>query len=242
MPIIDCHGHLGPYPYPGCDLSVPDLLDLMSRFGIDQVFLASTQAIMGDPEGGNRALAEAIAGRPELKGYVVVNPNFPEISVKELASYLPRDNFVGAKMHAAYHSRPLNAPETRQIAKALLRYSKPLMVHLRSEQDLANLLTLAKEFSSLQIIVAEMAARWWRSAILMVAQSPNINLETGGPLADRDKIKQAFDSVGPHRLLFGSSMPLVHPSFSLGMVRDADITAAEKDALLHRNAERLFGA
>ena len=101
-PIIDVHCHLGRWQFPLPDGGAAGLLALMRQAGVDRAVISSAQAIVYDLSGGNRSLAEAIAGHPELLGYVVVNPNYLEQSCRELDRYYALPNFVGAKIHMFY--------------------------------------------------------------------------------------------------------------------------------------------
>ena len=241
MPIIDCHAHFGPSPFPVKPHGVAEIEALMKRFGIDVCFLASARALTGDLVGGNQALAEAIKGRPGLRGMVVINPNFVDVCLEEMRKYLYRPNFVAAKLHGARHAQALTSEETRALIVGLLRYDRPLFLHLRGMSDVDPLQTLAKEDPSCPIVIAEMGRDVWRQVVRVADACTNVHLECGGAWAEQDKIKYAAETVGGHRIVFGSNLPLVHPVYALGMVRDADISPRDKDRILHQNARKLFG-
>lgn len=241
MPIIDCHGYYGSWPYPVKDHSVQDLQQLMSKFGIEKSCLASTSAINGDLAAGNQALAQAIEGEELLLGYVAVHPNLVDASLEEMRKYLNLPNFVGATMHSSIRHRGLDGLETREMLKALLRYDKPLLLHLREGSEPQDLLRLAQDHPTIQFLIASMGGEDWQPVVRMAKEAINVYLDCGGRVADRDKIKYAVDALGPNRILFGTKMPLVSPVFGVGMVRDSQISAGIKDRILYRNAQRLFG-
>ena len=87
-PIIDVHCHLGRWQFPMPDDGAEGLLALMRQAGVDKAVISSAQAIMYDLCGGNRWLAEAIAGHPELLGYVVVKSQLPGAIVPGAGSVL----------------------------------------------------------------------------------------------------------------------------------------------------------
>ncbi|MDP7397574.1 MAG: amidohydrolase family protein [Lentisphaeria bacterium] len=58
---------------------------------------------------------------------------------------------------------------------------------------------------------------------------------------DAPKIDESVRRVGAEKVVFGSSMMENNPGFTIGMIQDALITDAEKEAIFHGNAERLFG-
>jgi len=241
VPIIDVHAHYGPWPWPVRAQTLDEMRAKMKKLAIEKAFLASSVAIMGEVAAGNAAVAEAIEGCEDFRGWCVINPNFPELSLAEMQNYLRRGDFVGAKMHAAYHMQPLDSPLTAQLVKALLRYDKPLLVQVRAESDLVGLDALARQFPSATVILGNMAGAHWQVAARLAHDRSNIILACGGPVADRDKIAYALEQAGPHRVVFGTDQPLVHPAFAIGAVRDAALESSHKDAVLQRNARRIFG-
>jgi predicted TIM-barrel fold metal-dependent hydrolase len=172
---------------------------------------------------------------------VVINPNFVDVSLGEMRKYLYRPNFVAAKLHGSRHAQALTSEETRALIVGLLRYDCPLFLHVRGLEDVEPLRTLAKEYPTCPIVVAEMGRGAWRQVVRVADACTNVHLECGGIWAERDKIGYAAETVGGHRLVYGSSLPLVHPLYSLGMVRDAEVSPRNKDRILHQNARKLFG-
>lgn len=240
MPIIDVHGHYGALPYAVDAQSPEQMLVVMKMFGIERTMLASSVAIAADMVAGNQQLAQAIADQEKLLGYVVVNPNSPEESAGEMRKYLGTRSFVGAKMHSTHHGQPLDSPESLQIIKSLLRYDKPLLVHATGDRSLRELEALARAYPSCIFILAHMGDEYWPEALRVSKRITNLMLEVGGTLPAADRIKQAVEMLGAHRLLFGTGTPLVHPVFAIGMVRDSGIPANDKDRILYRNALKLF--
>lgn len=241
MPIIDVHAHYGSWVWPVRAQALDEMRAQMKRFAITRACIASSVAIMGELAEGNAAVAEAVAECEDLRAWCVINPNFLELSLEEIQKYVRQDRCVGAKMHAAYHMQPLHSPLTEQLVKAMLRYDKPLLVQVRGEADLAGLDALAAQFPSCRMIIGNMAGPHWQIAARLARARTNLVLECGGPCADRDKIAYAMEQAGPNRVVFGTDQPLVHPVFSIGAVRDAALSPAQKDAILQGNAQRLFG-
>jgi predicted TIM-barrel fold metal-dependent hydrolase len=56
-----------------------------------------------------------------------------------------------------------------------------------------------------------------------------------------DGVKEAADSIGANRVLFGSGLPLQYPECGLVKIRQADLSDEEKALILGGNAARLFG-
>ena len=240
MPVIDSYGQLGPQPYLTNATDTDAFERLMTRFGVDMTFVAATEALRGSMRAGNAWLMEQIADRPKFRGYCVVNPLMFEASQEELRRYLVKELFVGALLHEGYIKRPLNSATMRALVKSLLRYDKPLLLRITDPREINDLGEMAKEFPTQPFVILHMADGYWPMAISLAAKFTNIYLETGGMVADFDKLAEALTIITGNRLLFGSGMPLVSPVYALGMMRDSSIPPVEKDRILSKNARRLF--
>jgi len=240
MPIIDCYGQLGPQPYPTKATQPEALEELMMRFGVDMTFVASTEALRGSMQNGNAWLANQICDRPKFRGYCVVNPLMPEASNAEMRKYLTKELFVGAVLTEGYIKRPLNSEAMRVLIGMLKRYDRPLLLSITDPREINDLQEMVREFTTQRFIILQMAGEHWPMAIALAAKIPNVYLETGGMVADYDKLAEAVQVVGAHRLLFGSGMPLINPVYALGMIRDSSIAPLEKDRILSKNAKKLF--
>lgn len=240
MPAIDCHVHYGHFPFPVQQQTLEDLEGLLRQFAVERACVASSLAFAGDMAGGNQALAEAIESKPFFLGVVGINANLPEDSLEEMKKHLGRRNFCAVGMDTTYHRQRLQSASFREIVKALLRFDKPLIVQVNGAEDVDALAEAAAAFPTERIVIADMGDGDWPAFVEAAAQLTNMFLALGGRNAERDKIKQAVDALGPRRVLFGSGCPLAHPAFALGMVRDSAIPAAVKERVLYRNAKELF--
>jgi uncharacterized protein len=240
MPTIDIYAELGPQPFPTRATTVPALEELMNRFGVDQTFVAATEALRDSMSAGNAWLQGQIQGHPRFRGLCVVNPVMLEPSQLEMRKYLSQECFVGAILHEGYVNRPLNSEAMRQLVKSLLRYDKPLLLQVNDPRAINDLQETALEYPTQRFVILHMAGEYWPMALTLAQKAVNISLETGGMVADFDKLAEAVQVVGAHRLVFGSGMPSVNPVYALGMIRDSAIPAQEKERILARNAKKLF--
>jgi hypothetical protein len=163
-----------------------------------------------------------------------------EASQAEMRKYLTNDTFVSALLHEGYIKRPLNSEPMRMLVKSLLRYDRPFLLPIDDPREINDLQEVAREYPSQRFIILHMAGEHWPMALALAAKTTNIYLETGGMVADYDKLAEAVETVGGHRLLFGSGMPLINPVYALGMIRDSSVPAIEKERILARNARKVF--
>ncbi|MAG36733.1 MAG: hypothetical protein CL878_10910 [Dehalococcoidia bacterium] len=238
-PIIDVHCHLGRWRLPVPDGGATGLLALMRQAGVDRAIISSSQAIVYDISGGNRALADAIAGHPELLGYVVVNPNHLEQSCEELDRYYALPNFVGAKLHMYYSQDTTRSASGQALLREVAERGKPLKIHVEEDQAgaLRALRELALTYPDWSIIKAHGGNG---QSAEVVADVPNIYFEFGGSGGRAQDIRQALDVLGPRRVMFGSDADLCDIGKQIGVYYDVALAPEEREQVLFDNASRVF--
>jgi len=245
MPIIDAHAHYGEWFFPIRASSAEDILDMFRKFDIEKAIFSSSKAIVYDMSEGNAELKSLLEEHPQFYGYVVANANYMEESKEEIDRYLGLEKFLGLKMHPDYSGQPINSPASKEIISHSARYRKALIVHTWGEQGVSNTLEVAGDFPSLNVIMAHMGGdgldgAGWRAAIRAAGTAHNTYLEVCGSILDRDRIREAVEQVGAHRILFGSDMTLINPAFVMGMIVDSEISEDDKERIFYRNAKALF--
>ncbi|MFF0725640.1 amidohydrolase family protein [Streptomyces sp. NPDC004134] len=242
MPIIDVHGHWGPWPYFTSSAPLGETnIGLMDRYGIDVQIVSGAEAVTYDAVAGNAALARVLAAQPRLYGYAVVNPNRIEASEADLRHHLAGGRFVGAKIHTHYPGRAIGSGEMREAFALLNDVGVPLLLHTW-DPDVARLPELLADFPRLRVIVGHAGGDAWREAAHTAAECDRLYLEHCRTAADAERIAYAREAgVGVERLLFGTDATLVDPSVALGVIRDAGLRGAELERVLWGNAAELFG-
>ena len=239
-PIIDVHCHLGRWQFPLPDDGAEGLLALMRQAGVDRAVISSAQAIMYDLSGGNRWLSEAIAGHPELLGYVVVNPNFLEQSCRELDRYYALPNFVGTKLHMYYAQDTTRSSSGQAMLRAVAERGRPLKIHVEEGDPVSALRALrelALDYPDWSIIKAHGGNGRMAE---VVADVPNVYFEYGGSGGRPQDIRQALDVLGPRRVMFGSDADLCDIGKQIGVYYDLALSPEERELVLSGNASRIF--
>ena len=244
-PIIDVHAHAArgrwhfPIPAEGLD----NHRRFMERYDIEVCILSSTLGVVYDYKEGNSQLLEMIEGEERFLGYVVVNPNDLEGSCAEMDRYYAHPQFVGAKYHGPYSNSYTSDPKTRALIDEVGKRGRPLLIHNAGSGWVTALKEAARANPNLPIIVAHggQYPGTCEDAIELVSQTENVYLEFCTSAPERGIIRQAIDTVGPERILFGSDQDLIDPGFVLGSYADADLTPREERLIMYENAKRLFG-
>lgn len=237
--IIDVHGHWGPWFFPMDIAALETNLALMARYGIDAQIVSASEAVVYDAPSGNRALAEALEDQTRLYGYVVVNANDLEASERDLRELLALDRFVGAKVHTTYSGRPISHPATRELFALLAELGVVTLIHTWDAEVLL-LCDILEEHPGLRVIAGHMGGPSWPLGIEAARRNGRLYLEPCGSVTDAGRIAQAAARVPAEQLLFGTDATLIDPAVALGSVHDAELPAATREALLWRNAARLF--
>lgn len=248
FPIIDCHGHAGPFhglPIPSA--WADGMLRTMDAAGIERLVFAPDLAIGPDPEEGNRIAGRMNRDHPSrLLPYCTVGPHQPEsVSRGMLEEYVASGWFVGIKLHPSLHRAPVTDPGYDIAFRYAEEYQIPVLVHTWepcgfSSPDLVA--QAAARHPEAPVILAHSAgAHAGMARVIQLAQRhANLWVETSGSSQPWRALERLCEGVGVDRVLFGSDLPFLDPRPKLGAVCLADLSDDAKRAILHDNAERLF--
>ena len=130
MKLIDVHLYFGKWGFPIKPISTEGIVKLMDRMNIEKAVLMSALGIGYNFVEGNASLAKEIESWNQLFGYVYINGNYIEQSLKEMDYYLINDKFVGVKFQPEYSGIAPNDPKCDVIWEALEKdYRKPVLIH-----------------------------------------------------------------------------------------------------------------
>ena len=107
-PVIDVHGHLGPFAgiwFPRG--TVEAMIHTMDQAGVRLLCLVAHAALFV-PDAGNAATIDAVRQHPDrLRGYLAVNPHYPQQLARDLADYDQHaDVWVGLKVLEVLGRKP----------------------------------------------------------------------------------------------------------------------------------------
>lgn len=240
-PMIDVHGHIGPWPFPMGSCGVADLERMMRNCGIEKAVISHTKAIVSDFVEGNADLARDLESTEMLLGYVTVNPSHFEQSVREMDTYLANPKFVGVKLHPSYAGVSIDHQSTRALASEVARRNVPFLIHTMGAGEPSKILKLAQEFPGMPIIMGHGGAGAWPEAIDVLRHATNVYTEFCTSQCHRSKVRTTIDAVGADRILFGTDLGLFDPAYGMGPYEEAALSPDEETAIMRTNAKRLFG-
>ena len=249
--IVDCNVSLGHWPFRRLrDADPAGFVRWMDDCGVTQAWVAPFEAILFGPvQEANEMLAEALEGYEDrLIQVPVVNPAYPgwEDDLRELLE----QPGPALRLLPNYHGYSLDGPELAQLLRALAGAGRvvQIMVRVQDERhhhprvmvppvDLQPLRHLAAAHPQLQFVVLNANV----AEILTVtgdAPPPNCHFDISH-VEGIGGVGDLVASIGADHVLFGSHAALQLIESAVLKITEADLTDAQRAAVLYGNAQRL---
>lgn len=241
--VIDVHTHL--FGTDKCDKEL--VLKAMDRYQIDKVYLST---ILGDPypsmalvEAANAATAQFMKEQPgKIEGYVYISPEHPN-ALDVLKRGIEDKGMAGIKL---WISSFCDDPVVDPIAEQAMTYGIPVLIHsfhktsgaYLHESNGFHVGNLARRFPKLKIIMAHLGGNAYHG-IPCICDCPNVWVDYCLSSFFGDALQYTLDAIGPERVLHASDMPGNY-IVNLGKLLETDLTEAERELVLYRNAQKLF--
>jgi predicted TIM-barrel fold metal-dependent hydrolase len=267
-PIIDMHGHVG--PFYGCYLPSSPLDTMrhrLKRCGVERIICSHHSALACDVERGNNLMQDVVDAHPEeFLAYWVINPHYPEIAARDLKSFDQRRGFVGLKFWPDYHLVPVNSPKYGDALKFANEHGLLVLVHTFGESPFdapALLGEVADRYPQARFLMGHSGYGEWEKSVGIARDLPNVYLDLTSVVQALDfsqmpggSLMPAAPSLSPHvnglieymvqtagsqKVVFGSDLPWYSQHYHAGAVLFARISDEARHDILHRNAERLLG-
>lgn len=246
--IIDCHVHIHRYHDASEDCGA-DLLPAADRMGIHKlcvsVLLGGEQPTPEDIRRSNDTVARAIECYPDrYVGYCYLNPCYLLDSLREIDRCIVDGPCKGIKLWVSMHS---DQPNLDPIAERACELGVPVLQHtwikttgnLANEPEPRHLAALAARHPDVSFICGHSGGNWERG-IKTIADLPNVYAELAGGDPEMGQTERAVRLVGAERVVWGSDADGRSYASQMAKVMGADITDAEKAAILGGNMERLL--
>jgi uncharacterized protein len=147
-----------------------------------------------------------------------------------------RWGFRGIKVHGH------DAMPTREVCETARAFRLPLLVDVAGQAHLVEM--FAPQYPDVNFIIPHFGSFGdeWRAQQQVVDQLvryPNVFADTSG-VRRFDYIVQAVSRAGPHKVLFGSDGPWLHPGVELHKIRLLGLSSEREALILGGNAMRLM--
>jgi predicted TIM-barrel fold metal-dependent hydrolase len=246
IPVADSHGHIGTHPdFPAYHASPAEMVAVMDLLNIEKLAVTSTLACYNDAPRGNEEVSEVLARYPDrFWGYITVNPNPPGQALAELEKWARFHTPPLIKMHPSLQKYPVHGKHYRPVWDYANQTGAVVLVHTwDSDPNCGPLLfrPIAREFPKARILLGHSGVTWrgYMQATEAAEAAPNLYLELCGSQNHRLILEHCVERLGPDRILFGSDMPFLEASMTLGRVLTSRISDAAKERILRDNFLRL---
>ncbi len=200
-----------------------------------------------DIEYGNDCLLALQRAHPDrVRGYCVVNPNFPSHAVAELGRCLGA-GMIGIKLAA---SRRANDPLLDPICRIAASRGVPVLHHIwqhrqrdyagQEASDAGELGQLALRHPEVNFLLAHIGGGGdWIYSLASVRHISNILVDLSGSGVDGGMLEACIETVGVERLLWGCDLTLDTGWAKLRYLAHL-LKPAELELIRWRNATRIF--
>lgn len=237
MKKIDFHAHIGDFPgLFNVRITADDLVKLNKEYEVEKTVISTIP---------NELTKEAVKKYPrELIGLYFANPFEGEKAVKELRKYVKEFGFKGVKLHPLFGSYVASDEIVYPIIEEARKLDIVVQIHSGHPPFSLpwSIGELAEVFPDAKIVLIHMGhghAVYIQAAINVAKKFDNLYLETSG-MPMHTKIKEAYETVGEDRVLYGSDIPFHHPSVEIQRVKVSGLDEEGLRKVFYENAKKLL--
>jgi uncharacterized protein len=238
-PVIDSHCHVGSgdgFSGPwDTSASLDTYLQRARPAGIQRTVLLAP--LTSDYGRANDDIGKIIQRHPErFFGFAFVNPMTDRGRVASMVERaVGRYGFCGIKVHWR------DGRMTREVADVARRMHLPVLYDPRG--DTATIEMIARAYPDVAWIIPHLSsfADDWKAQLAFVdqlARHPNLFTDTSG-VRYFDLLVDAVRRAGPHKVLFGSDGPFLHPAVELAKVDALHLEPDDRALITGGNLLRL---
>jgi uncharacterized protein len=239
--IVDCHCHAGKGELLTAPWNTNAPLDTYlwraQEAGIRRTVVFPV--LDADNVRANAEVARLVHQHPNrLIGFAFIHPMKDASRMHGMVEKAVREwGFRGIKVHGS------DAMPTRQLCEIAKEFRVPMLVDVAGQAHIVEM--LASEFPDVNFIIPHLGsfAGDWRAHQVVVDQLvrlPNVYTDTAG-VQRFDYILQAVRRAGPHKVLFGSDGPWLHPGLELFKIRLLKLPPNHEALIMGSNILRLIG-
>ena len=237
---IDAHSHIGKFGSPfNIDFDLNRLTDQMEEYNIEKTILCPAGCHL------NEELKEAYQAAPDkIIPLCWVNANEGQGAYDMLEHYLRDENFAGVKMQPLFDAFTADSPMVDPIMEIAEAYKKPVFIHCGHPPFSLpwQIGLLAERHPHVPTVMIHMGhghGVYIEGSLNMAYKYDNLFLEVSGmPMGCQ--IKNAYETVGSERVMFGIDSPFHHPSVEIQRVYSCGLNDAQLEDVFYNNAKKFM--
>ena len=237
---IDAHSHIGVFGPPfNVNFNAEMLSAQMAAYNIEKTILCPAAAHLN---------AELLETWRQMPNKVIplywVNANLGQPAYDDLEHYLRDLHFAGVKMQPLFDAFTADSPLVDPVMEIARRYRKPVFIHCGHPPFSLpwQIGLLAERHRDVPIVMIHMGhghGVYIDASITMAKKFDNLFLEVSGmPMGCQ--IKNAYETVGAERVMFGIDSPFHHPSVEIQRVLSCGLTDAQLEDVFYNNAKNFM--
>ena len=194
-----------------------------------------------DYRNGNREVVKYVERyKGRFRGSGVITPYRIDEALREIETCHRQYGFVWLGEFCNYMTGyRYDTPEWAEVMKLATRLNLVMQIHTNTRE----MQHLAENFPDTTIVFPHLggAREDIFARIRIVAEHKNTHIDLSGSGIERVGIlEKAVREIGADRVLYGSDFVINEPSAVLARVKNAFLTAADREKILFRNVERLL--
>ena len=247
----------------GLSYTLQGLQESMKKNDVRRGLLLSPPLKSGAPLPNEKVIELCRRSGGLLSPVVTVEPSAKEVKAAIKLAESNRKEVKAFKVRLGYVKAPATSPLFERLYDYAESEGMPVMFHtgdtVTSIGDLARshpltLDALANRREELTIVLCHFGNPWFEDVAELIYKHPKVyadisGLTTGGgaypdKFADwlARKISEAiYFAGGPEKVIFGTDYPITAYSDALDLVRRLDVGEGDREMILWRNAETVFG-
>ena len=248
--IWDLHCHITSAPGNTPEERAGHLLEFADRLGIDRLMLSLGYPLLEDPppeqlrEENDQVLRALHRWPDRTLGFVYLNPNHLEFSLREFDRCVRDGPMVGVKLWVA---RRCNAPELDPIVERAMSMNAVILQHTwlkvggngPGESRPHDLVELAGRHPQAALVDAHTGGDW-ELGVRALRSAKNVSTCIAGFDPTAGCVEMAVRELGADRVLYGSDAAGRSFASQLGKVMGADIPEAARKLILGENLRRML--
>ena len=238
MKKIDAHAHIGDFGGWAKVANTTDtLLADMDHYEIEKTIVCT---------GDNMTAKQARDRYPDrFLPLYYANPHNGAQDVEDLYHYVRQEGFLGVKLNPLRHAYVADDELLDPLMMAAAELALPVFIHCgHPPYSLPwSIALLAERFPMVPVVMIHMGhghGVYIDASLKMARRYANLYLEMSG-MPMQSKIKEAYDTVGPNRIMFGTDAPFHHPSIEIQQVLVSGLDEQAQQAVFYDNAAKLMG-
>ena len=239
MKKIDAHSHIGNFGgWAGVAFTKDRLVEQMKEYDIEKTFLTASSFQTNDE------VVDAFQSYPDkVVPFVWVNPALDNVEEK-LDRYINKEGFKGIKMQPLFDAFVADDEIVNPVMDFAREYKIPVFIHCGHPPFSLpwSIALLAERYPDVDVTMIHMGhghGVYIDASIKMAKRYDNLYLEMSGmPMGS--KIKEAYETVGKDRIMFGIDSPFHHPTVEIQKVLSCGLDEKAQEDIFYNNAKKFL--